>query len=315
MEIQKPIFIVGSGRSGSTVLHRILTEHPITAWISILCERYPEKPEWNRLLLRSLDLPLVGSIVKDRFKPSEAYEFWEHYCRGFRRPFRDLMASDVTNRNRAKLRAAFQQIPVKGRDRLLIKITGWPRLGFLNEIFPDAKFVHILRDGRAVANSLLNVDFWWGWRGPENWRMGPLSPELMAIWEQYDRSFVALAGLQWNIFLNAMENAQASVDPERFLLLKYEDLCAEPASALKRVLEFSELPWDPRMATVGREHRLSSRNPKWQQDLTEEQQRILETITSEYLEKYGYLSSREMVTASEGSQHFDSQPLIARGMN
>jgi omega-hydroxy-beta-dihydromenaquinone-9 sulfotransferase len=47
----------------------------------------------------------------------------------------------------------------KDRNRLLLKITGWPRISFLSEIFEEAKLVHTMRDGRAVANSMLNVRF------------------------------------------------------------------------------------------------------------------------------------------------------------
>ena len=54
------------------------------------------------------------------------------------------------------------------RDRLLLKISGWPKIGILFEIFEGAKFVHVARDGRAVVNSPLDTYFWNGWIGPEN---------------------------------------------------------------------------------------------------------------------------------------------------
>ena len=55
------------------------------------------------------------------------------------------------------------------RNRLLLKITRWPMIGFLLEIFEEAKFVHMMRDGRAVTNSMLNVGFGRGRGGPKNW--------------------------------------------------------------------------------------------------------------------------------------------------
>ena len=76
-----------------------------------------------------------------------------------------------------------KQLLVRKRNRLLIKITGWPRIGYLNEIFSDAKFIHILRDGRAVANSLINVEFWRGWQCPQNWRFGRLTEKQQKEWE------------------------------------------------------------------------------------------------------------------------------------
>jgi len=44
-----------------------------------------------------------------------------------------------------------------------------PRIGFLQAIFPDAKFIHIVRDGCAVANSRMNAPFWKGWQGLNTW--------------------------------------------------------------------------------------------------------------------------------------------------
>jgi hypothetical protein len=95
---------------------------------------------------------------------------------GFRRPCRDLLPQDVTLKKKEAIQNVVAQMLTRKRNRLVVKITGWPRIGFLKEIFPDAKFIHILRDGRAVANSYINVPFWWGWRGLANWRWGPLTP-------------------------------------------------------------------------------------------------------------------------------------------
>ena len=84
---------------------------------------------------------------------------------GFSEPCRDLVRTDVTTRVKRQVRAAMGMMLTHKRNRLLLKITGWPRLGFLNEMLEDAKFIHLVRDGRAVASSL-HVDFWRGWYGP-----------------------------------------------------------------------------------------------------------------------------------------------------
>ena len=128
------------------------------------------------------------------------------------------------------------------RNRLLLKITGWPRIGYLNEMFEDARFIHIMRDGRAVASSLMHVDFWRGWYGPQGWRAGMLSPEDQALWESYDRSFTALAGIEWRIQMRAMEAARKQLDPRLFMEVRHEAFCEQPMKTFRRVLEFAELP-------------------------------------------------------------------------
>ena len=51
------------------------------------------------------------------------------------------------------LRAAAQTCVSARRPRLLCKITGWPRIGFLHAVFPKREFINVIRDGRAVASS------------------------------------------------------------------------------------------------------------------------------------------------------------------
>ena len=143
-----------------------------------------------------------------------------------------------------QVRGAFCSMLTSRRDRLLVKITGWPRIGFLDEIFEDARFVHILRDGRSVASSLLHVGFWTGWYGPQGWRAGQLSSEDQATWDAYDRSFVALAGLEWRIQMRAIEAARRQLDPARFLEIRYESFCEQPLETYRRVLDFADLPFD-----------------------------------------------------------------------
>jgi omega-hydroxy-beta-dihydromenaquinone-9 sulfotransferase len=284
----KPVFIIGVGRSGSTEFHSVMSDHPHVAWLSVFSDRYPTKLHLSRKLMEAIDHPLLGARARQRFRPAECYEFWEHYCRGFRRPCRDLRADDVTLKNKRDVPRALEQILTQRRQRLLIKITGWPRVGFLQEIFPDAKFVHVVRDGRAVANSLISVDFWWGFRGPSNWRYGDLTLEQQALWEKYNRSFVALAGIQWNILMDATAKARALVDPSQFCEIKYEDYCTEPGRVFREVCDFCELEWTGEFERAVAGHTMRNANHKWREELTPEQGRILTEVTAPWLEKLGY---------------------------
>ena len=287
MRIVKPIVIVGTGRCGSTVFHHLLATHPQVMWLSSFCNRFPRRPGVNRWAVAARNNPFIRRFLGRRIQPGECYRFWDTYAYGFSQPCRDLVSADVTGRTKKQVRAALEPMLTTTRSRLLLKITGWSRIGFLNEIFEDAKFIHIMRDGRGVANSLLHVNFWRGWQGPQGCRGGSLSPEDQAAWESYDRSFVALAALEWKIQMQAIETARQVLEPARFLEVKYETLCDKPMEIYRRVLEFADLPWS---AEFERQVKGASirNSDRWRDDLTEEQQAILEDLLREDLLRYGY---------------------------
>jgi omega-hydroxy-beta-dihydromenaquinone-9 sulfotransferase len=291
MQITKPIFIVGTGRCGSTLFHRLLATHPQLMWLSGFSHRFPDKPSLNRQAVTAVGSPLLNGILGRKIRPAEAYGFWDAHAYGFSEPCRDLVRSDVSTKVKKQVRAALQALLTPERNRMLVKITGWPRIGFLNEIFEDAKFIHIKRDGRAVASSLLHVGFWRGWYGPQGWRAGLLSPEDQATWESYDRSFTALAGIEWRIQMRAMEAARRALDPKLFFEVKYEAFCEQPLETYRQVLEFAELPWSAELEKAVKEASIRSTSNRWRDDLTPAQQGILDNLLREDLQRYGYNAS------------------------
>lgn len=286
-QIFKPIIILGTGRCGSTVLHHLLAAHPRLMWLSNVSQRFPTKPAWNRRTVTAMGNPLVRRLAGERILPSEAYRFWDRYAYGFSAPCRDLVRDDVTPRIKKQVRSAIESMLTKDRDRLLIKIAGWSRIGFLDEIFDDAKFIHIVRDGRSVTSSLLHVDFWPGWGGPQKWGAGSLSPEDQATWERYGRSFIALAALQWKIRTRAIEAARQQLDPSRFLEIRYEEFCARPLEVLQGLLEFAELPRSASFEQYVGNTPIRDSN-RWRDDLTVRQQTILEELLRDDLLRHGY---------------------------
>jgi hypothetical protein len=156
-------------------------------------------------------------------------------------------------------------------------------------VFPRARFVHVVRDGRAVANSLLQVPWWHGYHGTQTWRLGPLAREDHDMWLAHERSFVALAGLNWKILIDAFQRAEKAIDPDRWRTIRYEDLVAEPRRTVEDLLEwFGMAP--SRIFTRRLEHQpfRSGRTHAYRRDLTMTQVRVLEQVMRGQLQHHGY---------------------------
>jgi len=136
---------------------------------------------------------------------------------------------------------------------------------------------------------MLNVYFWQGWKGPQNWGWGELSPTQEDEWKEHGQSFVVLAAIQWKILMDAMEKAKSTISSERFLEITYENLCSDPVGQFQKVTQFCELEWTGGFERQIRKYQPRNSNDKFKYDLTAKQQSDLEEVLSDYLIRYGYL--------------------------
>jgi hypothetical protein len=177
--------------------------------------------------------------------PSEGYRLLDrHVSPMLSAPIRDLVAEDASQWLSGRLRTFFERrAAAQGRPLFLHKFTGWPRAGLLHAVFPEARFVHVVRDGRAVACSLVQQPWWNGFSGPGGWSFGPLSEQDDALWQESGRSFTVLAGLEWKLLMRAFAEAQALMPPESWLELRYEDVVERPREQVQRLLDHLGLEW------------------------------------------------------------------------
>ena len=252
--LEQPIFVIGMPRSGTTIVFEALARHPHLGWLSNYCRLYP-KALWVNVVRRILDNRLVhlyghkkqyGDAAPYNVllpQPDEAYEFWDTYA-GV--PFaRDALLDRSCHPSaRAALRdAAARVVSWQDRQRFATKLTGPPRMQFLLSIFPDAYFVHVIRDGRAVTDSLLNVTFWREKGGLERpfWE-GLLGTAEIALWRQSGRDPAVLAGLQWKRVIELARIEAAESGTGRYLEIRYEEFVAAPHETIRKVLDACGLP-------------------------------------------------------------------------
>jgi omega-hydroxy-beta-dihydromenaquinone-9 sulfotransferase len=289
MHAPRPIFVVGTGRCGSTMFHDVLCSHPSLGWLSQLVHKYPRRPELNAKLVGIAQRrPFVAPLRRVLY-PAEPYRFWETYCPGFSTPYRDLLDTDLTPLSAKKLNAAVDRSTAPGK-RFLAKITGWPRIGLIRAAFPDAQFIHVIRDGRAVVNSVVAAPYFDGWSGPSNWTRGTLNKVQEDKWADSGHSFIVLAAIGWENRIRAFQSARQSLLDRQYLEIHYENFCDDPHAVLANVIEFLNLPpgVTSEFFTRIRSKAFSSQNDKWRQDLTAQQQHDLHQYLAPLLSELGY---------------------------
>lgn len=255
----KPIFFVGMGRSGTSVLFEVFASHEQLGWLSNYSARFPHWPSLNALLritdtrfwyLRGKKQQYGPRSLVNRLlpKPQECYPFWEEYCGDkFLWDFYLQPENDPEVRRRL-VSCINSTMKYQSRKRFTAKFTGPARIHYLRSIFPDALFVHVIRDGRAVVDSLLRVKFWKEKGGLDTpfWH-GVLSDKDEQILDEYTRDPVALASIQWRNVILGIRAEAGSLGEDEYLEVKYESFVEDPMGVVAMIQEFSGLEFSARV--------------------------------------------------------------------
>ena len=287
------LFVLGTGRCGSSLVQELIARHPDVGFLSNVDDRLSVldlKGQWNSAIYQRIP-PRLARKGRLRFAPSEGY-------RALRRrvspiicePPRDLLAGDASPWLTTRLRDFFDSRHAAQTKPVFVhKFTGWPRAGLLREVFPTARFVHIYRDGRAVANSLAQMPWWSGHRGPDQWRWGELADDDRDAWQKSDRSWPVLAAIEWKMLMDALGEAEARVPEGQWLSVKYEDLITDPNHWLAQILEFAGLSDNETFWSHVRSNTLKvDRIDAYRQDLRPEEVQVVEQVLKDHLEVLGY---------------------------
>jgi hypothetical protein len=270
----KPIFIVGSGRCGSTALYRIIAKHPHLAFLTQLADRMSRNIKIQRLLMRAWDIPVLGETLRIKLVPAEGHGYWRTHLGIFRHPYRDIGPEDVTNEMRRRFHHIINELTTEKRRRVLIKVVSWTRVGFIKEIFPDSKIIHVQRHPFAVVNSLINVPWWTGWEGPENWGWGPLDEHENEVWQRHDQSFLVLALILWKKVIQAHRLAVEKLPGEfkrDVMEIEYKRLCEDKLVVIPEILSFCDLEYSDSYRRKVEEYHLQARDYKWRESFTNRQ--------------------------------------------
>jgi hypothetical protein len=304
MTVARPIFLIGAPRSGTTIIFEALAVHEDLGWWSNYSRRYPKLPILAAFS-RIYDIPMLHSILRGEKRqhwqgnsrlnhflprPDECYEIWELCCgEKFSRDYLIDVKASLEEQKKLKNMVCLT-LRFQGRSRFVAKITGPPRIGYLMSVFPNAIFIHVVRDGRAVVNSLLNVDFWIEGGGYDHpwWRNG-LQEGWETEWENFGNSPIALAALQWRRIMEVTDWERRSISFNRYFEVKYEDYVEDPVRVMAQILKYCELAPSRLVSNyLGKTNRYVNMNYKYLQTFSAKEIDILNQIMSGWLQRFGY---------------------------
>lgn len=264
---------------------RFVFERPDTAaFLEALVERLPPwltPPRWRG--------PHDGSLgVRGVPETSEGFQIWRSQCPAG--PHHRLTEAHLTEAAATYFRRVARWHTAHfGRPRLLGKCPRHVlRLRYFAAAFPDAQFVHLVRDGRAVAASILRrrrgddgEAAWWGLK-PPGWR------EI-----HRERPPIVQCGWTWKRCCEiARRDADSAglITPDCYHRVHYETLAARPAHTLSKLRDLLDLPPSEAFQRATGPHlsALENRNDRWRARLSAEQQEALLGEIGEALEREGY---------------------------
>ena len=264
-----PFFIVGSPRSGTSLLRVMLDGHPRLAvppeshFIVGLAPRLLRKVRGSTSLHKTLD-DILGHERFPRWG-LDVSDVRERVWRSDPTTYSELI--DAVFRSYAE---------AHGKSRWGDKTPGYvSHMPTLDRLFPTARFIHIIRDGRESAVSMAELPW------------GPRSPVSGAFW--------------WRSKVERGRAFGGLLPVERYFELRLEDLIEDPEGRLQEICDFLEERYSPemldypsRMANVsrpGQPHLTKPPTPglrNWKAGLSAREQRAIDAVCRGLLQRLGY---------------------------
>jgi hypothetical protein len=241
--LASPIFLVGSERSGTTLTRLMVDHHPMIAFFfefgfaverMLDSEGWPDLGEYHDYLRANRIFNAANLVIAEDLD-------YPHLIDSFLRQKRDRAGKPSVG---ATVHYHF--------DRLL-------------RIWPGARFIHIVRDGRDVGRSIIEM----GWAGN--------------MYVAVDRWIEA--ELLWSGLCRELPE-------DRWIEIRFETLVTEPKATLSRVCAFLDIPFDAAMLEYSKHTTYgpptSQPIGRWKRELSPEEIRLAEARIADMLTERGY---------------------------
>lgn len=218
------VFLVGCPRSGTTLLQRLVNAHPQLAIT-------PESHWIPRLIHKPWALNDDGTVTRKLIRRMTEHPKFE----------RLQVTPDQVNQLAPKgtpvtyawLVSRVLDLYGQSQGKALVgdKTPEYVReIARLHALWPRARFVHLIRDGRDVALSMLE------------WQKVDPKPGHFATWKEDP---VSTAAWWWRHNVQLGRAAGLALGPRLYMELRYEALVAQPKEQSEALFRFLDLPFDP----------------------------------------------------------------------
>jgi hypothetical protein len=224
------VFIIGSPRSGTTLLRLMLTSHPFIVvppecgFIIWWLEKYRD---WNAA---AADSERAVDFVADLAR-SKKIETWDldfdallTQCRRARPANYSALVSLVNEAYARRRKPGFHRWGDKNNFHVRHVET-------LHSLFPKAQFLHLVRDGRDVACSYQQLG----------------RAEIKSLYAPKLPTDIVEIAAEWKGNVEAVGNAFSTIPPAQRLEIRYEDIVTQSESILREVCEFLDESYSPQM--------------------------------------------------------------------
>jgi hypothetical protein len=265
ISIEKPVFLFGLPRSGTTILQNILCSHDSAAYITNSMHQFGKSIiaiEHFRKLLR---LDFEGQrYIKDGLmvgpgSPNEGIAIFADWFKldPFSTSYKDLnidqFSQSEINDGLEILKKVIWSFGRNGK-RFFNKCPGlFVQVLFFLQIFPDAKFIHLIRDARMCANSMIKLykrnvlqenkikATYPNLLRPEQSVVPyPHLPKLEEYLEAYGPEDIQTTANLWNDGVSFLVDKRNQI-PDLFEV-RYEDILENPQGEITKILKFCEFP-------------------------------------------------------------------------
>jgi len=245
-QVQSPVFLVGAERSGTTLLRLILDHHPQVY--------FHHEFEYA-----------VDMVGDDGTHPSvEAYAATMATDRVFQHA-REVIPSGL---DYCAVVDSFLQVKQSASKKPVIGATVHRNMDRLLYIWPDARFIHLVRDPRDVSRSIVAM----GWAG-NTW----------------------VAAERWLDAEQRWDRLRSRISDDRFVEVRYENLVANAPAELQRICHFLGVRWNGSMLRYDADSTYSAPDQslafQWKRKAPARDLQLVEARVGRLLASRGYVPS------------------------